>query len=285
MSNIRITALILIIGVFVIVGCSGPDLSVSKDKLDFGAAETYKTFTLKNAGGGALNWHIKDDKEWISVKPFAGRTSKDSIMVVVNVDRSKLEPNKYQGTVAITSDGGDTTIAVTLVKLRNPVVELVTSMGNIKLELFPDVAPNHVKNFLSLAKSGFYDGLIFHRVIDGFMIQAGAFTADGQRKNAPTIPAEFNDSLHNEGTLAMARADDPNSAASQFYICLVPRHELDYKFTVFGKTIGGMDVVHAIGKVKTNKGEDRRPDLMPNQPLKPVTIKKINILVDYDPME
>jgi len=284
MSTIRFSALILFIGVFVIVGCSGPQLSVSKGNLDFGAAETNQTFQLTNAGGGALNWHIKDDQDWITVKPFAGSTSKDSVMVTIAVDRSKLEPNKYQGKVMITSDGGDTTINVIVVKLRNPVVEMVTSMGTVKLELFPDVAPIHVQNFLNLAKSGFYDGLIFHRVIDGFMIQGGGFTADMQRKDARLIPAEFNDSLHNEGALAMARGNDPNSASSQFYICLAPRHELDYKYTVFGKVIEGMDVVHAIGRVKTNKGPDRRPDMMPDQPLEPVIIKKINILVDYEPM-
>ncbi len=285
MSTLRIAAIILIISAFIIAGCGGPQLSVSKDNLDFGAAQTKQTFHLKNSGGGALNWHISDDQDWLSIKPFAGKITKDSVMVIVTVDRSKLEPNQYHGKVSITSDGGDTTINVSAVKLRNPVVELVTSMGNIKLELFPDVAPVTVKNFLNLARSGFYDGLIFHRVIDGFMIQAGGYTVDLKRKDAQTIPDEFNDSLHNEGALAMAHRPTPNSGASQFYICLVPRHDLDYKYTVFGKTIEGLDVVHAIGSVRTSKGPDARPNLMPDQPLKPVIIEKVNILVDYQPIK
>ena len=182
----------------------------------------------------------------------------------------------------ITSDGGDTAITVTMVRLDNPIVELETSMGNIRLELFPDVAPNHVRNFLDLAKSGFYDGLIFHRVIDGFMVQAGAFNAEGDIKETDyVLNDEISDSLHHEGTLAMARRREPNSASTQFYICLAPKPYLDGAYTVFGKTIEGLDVVHAIGKVETS-GKRGNP---PNWPLKPVFINQINIIKDFVPIE
>lgn len=135
---------------------------------------------------------------------------------------------------------------------KNPVVVLETSEGKIELELFPKVAPKHVENFLGLVRRGFYDSLLFHRVIDGFMIQAGDPNGDGSGGSGTTIPAEFNDSLHHAGTLGMAHSTDPNSASSQFYICLAPTPHLDHKYTVFGKTISGFDVVQKIGKRPTS---------------------------------
>ncbi len=135
---------------------------------------------------------------------------------------------------------------------KNPIVVLETSEGIIELELFPDVAPNHVANFLELANKGFYNGVIFHRVIDGFMIQSGDPTGTGMGGSDKKIKAEFNDSLHHAGTLGMARTNDPNSATSQFYICLAPTPFLDHKYTVFGKTIKGFDVVTKIGKTQTS---------------------------------
>ncbi len=135
---------------------------------------------------------------------------------------------------------------------KNPVVVLETSEGKIELELFPKVAPKHVENFLGLVRRGFYDSLIFHRVIDGFMIQTGDPKGDGSGGADTTVAAEFNDSLHHPGTLGMARNSDPNSASSQFYICLAPTPHLDHKYTVFGKTIAGFDVVQKIGKTPTS---------------------------------
>ena len=135
---------------------------------------------------------------------------------------------------------------------KNPVVVLETSEGKIELELFPKVAPKHVENFLGLVRRGFYDSLMFHRVIDGFMIQTGDPNGDGSGGADTTVPAEFNDSLHHAGTLGMARSTDPNSASSQFYICLAPTPHLDHKYTVFGKTIAGFDVVQKIGKTPTS---------------------------------
>jgi peptidyl-prolyl cis-trans isomerase B (cyclophilin B) len=128
-----------------------------------------------------------------------------------------------------------------------------TKFGNMELQFFPDVAPNHVKNFIDLAKKGFYDGTLFHRVIPGFMIQGG----DPNTKNPDrskhgtggpgyTVKAEFNDKPHKKGTLSMARATDPNSAGSQFFICVAPASFLDKQYTVFGEVVSGMDVADKI---------------------------------------
>jgi cyclophilin family peptidyl-prolyl cis-trans isomerase len=128
-----------------------------------------------------------------------------------------------------------------------------TKFGNMELQFFPDVAPNHVKNFIDLAKKGFYDGTLFHRVIPGFMIQGG----DPNTRNPDpskhgtggpgyTLKAEFNDRPHKKGTLSMARAADPNSAGSQFFICVAPSSFLDKQYTVFGEVVSGMDVADKI---------------------------------------
>ena len=128
-----------------------------------------------------------------------------------------------------------------------------TKFGNMELQFFPDVAPNHVKNFIDLAKKGFYDGTLFHRVIPEFMIQGG----DPNTKNPDrskhgmggpgyTLKAEFNDKPHKKGTLSMARASDPNSAGSQFFICVAPASFLDKQYTVFGEVVSGMDVADKI---------------------------------------
>jgi peptidyl-prolyl cis-trans isomerase B (cyclophilin B) len=128
-----------------------------------------------------------------------------------------------------------------------------TKFGNITLKFFPDVAPGHVKNFIDLAKKGFYDGTTFHRVIPGFMIQGG----DPNSKNADkrthgmggpgyTIKAEFNDRPHKRGTLSMARSQNPDSAGSQFFICVKDVPFLNNQYTVFGEVESGMEVVDKI---------------------------------------
>lgn len=118
--------------------------------------------------------------------------------------------------------------------------------GKIELEFFPDAAPKHVENFITLSKKGFYDGLSFHRVEPGFVVQGGDPNGNGSGGPGYTINAEFNDRPHLRGTLAMARASDPNSAGSQFYICLADAHFLDHNYTVFGQVTKGMDVVDKI---------------------------------------
>jgi peptidyl-prolyl cis-trans isomerase B (cyclophilin B) len=124
-----------------------------------------------------------------------------------------------------------------------------TSLGKIELKFFPDVAPNHVDNFIQLSKKGFYDGVIFHRVIPDFMIQGGdpkskSHNKAGHGTGGPgyTLKAEFNKMPHKRGALSMARMRDPDSAGSQFFICVKASPFLDGKYTVFGEVVKGMDV-------------------------------------------
>ncbi len=132
-----------------------------------------------------------------------------------------------------------------------------TNQGIIKFKFFPHDAPNHCRNFIRLAMSHFYDGLIFHRVIDGFMIQGGCPQGTGRGGPGYKIKAEFNDRPHMEATVSMARSTHPDSAGSQFFICLARKPFLDGKYTAFGQVTDGMDVVKKIGKVET--GERDRP--------------------------
>jgi peptidylprolyl isomerase/peptidyl-prolyl cis-trans isomerase B (cyclophilin B) len=127
-------------------------------------------------------------------------------------------------------------------------VRISTDKGDILLELFPDDAPIHSAAFLKLVKDGFYDGLTFHRVEPGFVIQGGDPDGDGTGGPGYRLPAEFNSRSHLRGTLAMARSSDPNSAGSQFYICLADTRFLDGQYTVFGQTVEGIETVDKIRK-------------------------------------
>jgi cyclophilin family peptidyl-prolyl cis-trans isomerase len=126
-------------------------------------------------------------------------------------------------------------------------------LGNILLDLRPDVAPGHCKNMIGLCRIGFYDSLLFHRVVRGFMVQAGDPRADGTGGPGYTIPPEFNDKKHVPGVLSMARGDAPGSAGSQFFICVAERPDLDGKYTVFGKTAdpASLEVVKKISQMPT----------------------------------
>lgn len=132
-------------------------------------------------------------------------------------------------------------------------VEMTTSKGPIRLAFLPEVAPGHVKNFLALAKIGFYNGLTFHRVIKGFMIQGGCPLGTGTGDAGYKIKAEFNGTPHDAGVLSMARANDPHSAGSQFFICLGRHAHLDRNYTAFGKVVDeqSLATVRAIGDVPT----------------------------------
>ncbi len=138
-------------------------------------------------------------------------------------------------------------------------VELITNKGRIVLELFKEKAPITVKNFIDYVEEGFYDGLLFHRIIDNFMIQAGGFTADGQyRSGRESIKNEADNGLSNEiGTIAMARTNDPHSASSQFFINVANNTFLNYQnssnwgYCVFGKVIDGMEIVNSAKTVAT----------------------------------
>lgn len=123
----------------------------------------------------------------------------------------------------------------------------LTNGGRVRIQLRPDVAPNHVERIRTLTRRGFYNGLSFHRVIEGFMAQGGDPVGNGSgESDLPDLPAEFNALPHFRGAVAMARAEDPNSANSQFYIMFVPRFAMDGDYTVFGRVVQGMDVVDRI---------------------------------------
>jgi peptidyl-prolyl cis-trans isomerase B (cyclophilin B) len=121
-----------------------------------------------------------------------------------------------------------------------------TTKGTIVFKFFKEDAPATVENFITLARKGFYNGLLFHRVVPGFVVQGGDPNGDGTGGPGYTIRAEFNSRPHLKGTVAMARAMDPNSAGSQFYICLGPQPSLDRQYTVFGQVSEGMEVVEKI---------------------------------------
>jgi peptidyl-prolyl cis-trans isomerase B (cyclophilin B) len=149
-------------------------------------------------------------------------------------------------------------------------VVLDTTLGQIRLQLDSAVAPGHVRNMVALAESGYYDGGCFHRIIKGFMIQGGCPEGTGTGGPGYKIPAEFNKTPHEAGVLSMARTGDPNSAGSQFFICLERVPHLDNQYTAFGRTAdaASLDVVKAIGSVRTG-GNDR--------PAEPVIIKKATV--------
>ncbi len=162
-----------------------------------------------------------------------------------------------------------------------PQVDLKTSLGTIRVELYPEKAPKTVANFLQYVRDGHYNGTIFHRVIPGFMIQGGGMTKTlAEKRTRPPIPIESKNGLKNEvGTLAMARTSDPNSATAQFFINVASNHFLDYPgqdgngYTVFGKVVDGMDVVNKIAAVPTgNQG------MYQNVPKTPVVIESATVV-------
>lgn len=144
------------------------------------------------------------------------------------------------------------------------VLVIEMDQGPIYVELLPDVAPLHVERIQTLAREGFYDGVVFHRVIDGFMAQTGDPTGTGTGGSAlPDLPAEFSNVPYERGVVGMARTNDPNSANSQFFIMFGPAPSLNGQYTVFGRVVAGMDVVDAIekGDMRRN-GVVNEPDAM-----------------------
>lgn len=158
---------------------------------------------------------------------------------------------------------------------KNPIVTIDLENGNaIKLELYPNIAPNTVKNFISLVEKGYYDGLIFHRVIPGFMIQGGCPEGTGMGGPGYSIKGEFtqngftNNLAHERGVLSMARSSMPNSAGSQFFIMVKNSPHLDKQYASFGKVIEGIEEVDRIVSVKRNRND--RPD-------EPQIMKKVTV--------
>ena len=155
------------------------------------------------------------------------------------------------------------TLLLTAVVSAQEIAVIETKFGKIEMELFADKAPGHVKNFKDLAKKGFYDGTIFHRVIPGFMIQGGDpntksddRSAHGMGGPGHSINAEFNDTLHKRGVLSMARSQDPDSAGSQFFIVVKKSSFLDGKYTAFGKVLSGMAVADQIVNAPRDKRDN-----------------------------
>jgi len=164
----------------------------------------------------------------------------------------------------------------------NEVAVIKTSEGDMVLQFWTDAAPNTVENFKKLARQGFYDGTIFHRIVKGFMIQGGDPNSKDQAKENSygeggpgyNIKAEFNDHGHERGVISMARGPDPDSAGSQFFICLAPVRRLDHQYTTFGKLVKGNDVLEKIGDtpvIKNSMGE-------PSKPTERVVIESIKIV-------
>lgn len=165
----------------------------------------------------------------------------------------------------------------------NPMVEMRTSLGTMKIELYPDKAPKTVENFLQYAREGFYDGTVFHRVISGFMIQGGGFTPDmSEKETRAPIENEASNGLKNvRGSIAMARTGDPHSASSQFFINTVDNPGLDFTaetvqgfgYAVFGQVVEGLETLDAIKKVSTGSrgGHD-------DVPADPVVIESVRVL-------
>jgi len=150
-------------------------------------------------------------------------------------------------------------------------VVMETNRGTMTMEFWPDVAPDHVRNFLDLASSGFYDGLTFHRVIPGFMIQGGDPTGTGSGSGPRKVKAEFNKKKHEAGVLSMARSADPNSASSQFFVMHAAYPSLDGSYSGFGKLVSGLDVVEKI--VNTPRGANDKPNT-PQTIVKATVVKK-----------
>ncbi len=157
--------------------------------------------------------------------------------------------------------------------LKGVTATLETTEGTMKFEFFPNKAPGHVQNFIELAEKGFYDGTKFHRVISGFMIQGGCPRGDGTGGPGHTIDAEFNDVHHARGVVSMARAADPNSAGSQFFVCHGDASFLDGQYTAFARVTEGDETLEKIASAPVMPGAGGEN----SKPVDPVTLSKVSI--------
>src|SRR6266513_1785854 len=169
----------------------------------------------------------------------------------------------------------------TSVNTSNEVAVIKTSEGEMVVQFWTDAAPNTIENFKKLARQGFYDGTIFHRIVKGFMIQGGDPNSKDPAKESTygagdpgyTIKAEFNDHSHDRGVISMARGPNPDSAGSQFFICLAPVRRLDGQYTTFGKLIKGADVLEKIGDTPVERNAQGEM----SKPTKRVVTESINV--------
>ena len=165
--------------------------------------------------------------------------------------------------------------------MEQEIAVIKTSEGEMTLEFWPDVAPKTVENFKKLARKGFYDGTAFHRIVKGFMIQGGDPLSKGEDPMVGTggpgysIKAEFNDRPHVKGVISMARSSHPDSAGSQFFICLGEARFLDGKYTAFGKLISGEEILEKIGDSPTTQSDHGGER---SKPLKRIGVEKIEIV-------
>ena len=186
---------------------------------------------------------------------YSEMTSTEIDGKIESVENTETVEEIQQEVIAFTTDTSG------FAKYEKQVV-LETSKGNIVLELYPDIAPKTVENFVNLINSEFYNGLTFHRVIDGFMIQGGDPLGNGTGGSETNIEGEFknnnwttNNLSHTEGVVSMARATDPNSASSQFFICVADSTYLDGEYAAFGKVVEGMEVAKEIAKVEKDSSD------------------------------
>lgn len=241
-------------------------------------------FTFKFEGSPSTIYNGSEvNLSWIVI----GGSSFNINNGIGNVDRigyTKIYPKETTEYLLTIQDGGETYTANTTIIVEElsedeeheyPNATIDTTKGIIKIMLFDDKAPNTVNNFINLANDGFYNDLVFHRVIDDFMIQGGGYYADGNHKESPysTIDLEIHEDLrHADGAIAMARTYDPNSATSQFYICDGSQSFLDDSYAVFGVVTEGIDIVRSIASVSTETKYS-----MQNWPIDDIIINSITI--------
>ena len=190
------------------------------------AAILYSNNSAKNAPVAVTTGNIPLPSPTTTVSPAVTATSG----ATMSSQTTNLHPD-----LTIDADG-----------LSKATVIMTTSKGVIKYKFYPTDAPNTVNRMVQLINQGFYSGLTFHRVVPGFVVQGGDPTGTGMGGSGVKLKAEFNSRHHLEGAMAMARTQDPNSADSQFYICLSPQPQLDHAYTIFGQVIDGMDVVRKL---------------------------------------
>jgi len=277
-----------------IASLGGPEVDW-KAPTSFVAGDPYKValeLTAPAAGTVVAGWLLTPAAFTVDGKPLADREERGTIQLpkgaklTLEVDLGPLLKDVAQdfklGYAKEIVEGGP--VEVRLLKrapegldfMKMPVEQLAgyhvilsTVAGEMEVELWPDVAPKHVQNFLDLAYTGFYNGTTFHRVIPGFMIQGGDPTGSGSGNGPRMLAAEFNDRKHDRGVLSMARTNDPNSASCQFFVCHAPSAHLDKQYSAFGKLVSGYAALDAIAN--TNAPGSR--------PIEKQTILKATVVV------
>ncbi len=195
-------------------------------------------------------------------------TQEESAMEHAEEETPREVKPKFPSTAGLTRAGVD---SVEIAEGTKPRIHVESTFGPMTIELWPDVAPLHCKNFIYLTKNGLYDSLNVFRLIPDFMLQAGCHIGDGTGSPGYTIEAEFNDRPHEKGTLSMARSADPNSAGSQFFVCLARAEHLDGAYTAFGEVVEGKEVLDEFNAVGVQANMQRGGE--ESQPIEPIWIK------------